>query len=36
MERTALLRMLREKVGELDAAHSSLKEVQTRLLRAFL
>lgn len=36
MERTALLRMLREKVGELDAAHSSLKEVQARLLRAFL
>jgi DNA-binding NtrC family response regulator len=36
IERTHLLRQLREKIGELDAAHSSLKDVQSRLLRAFL
>ena len=36
IERTRLLRNLRDKIAELDAAHSNLKEVQTRLLRAFL
>lgn len=36
MERTELLRNLREKISELDAAHSSLKDVQRRLLQAFL
>lgn len=36
IERTKLLRMLQEKVSELDEAHSSLKDVQSRLLRAFL
>ena len=36
IERTRLLRDLRTKVNELDAAHSSLKDVQSRLLRAFL
>lgn len=35
-ERTALLRTLEEKISELDTAHSSLKDAQTRLLRAFL
>ena len=35
-ERANLFRELREKVGELDNAHSSLKTVQQRLLRAFL
>ena len=35
-ERARLLRDLREKVGELDSAHSSLKEVQRRLIQAFL
>jgi len=36
IERTQLFRMLQQKVSELDHAHSSLKDVQTRLLRAFL
>jgi DNA-binding NtrC family response regulator len=36
IERTRLLRELRNKVNELDAAHSNLKDVQSRLLRAFL
>ena len=36
IERANLLRDLREKVSELDTAHSSLKDVQKRLLRAFL
>ena len=36
VERAQLLRNLREKVAELDTAHSSLKNVQTRLLQAFL
>jgi DNA-binding NtrC family response regulator len=36
IERTQLLRTLREKITELDAAHSNLKDVQARLLRAFL
>jgi DNA-binding NtrC family response regulator len=35
-ERANLFRELKEKVGELDNAHSSLKTVQQRLLRAFL
>ena len=35
-ERSRLFRDLREKVGELDSAHSSLKNVQTRLIQAFL
>lgn len=36
IERTQLLRKLRDKVTELDAAHTNLKDVQSRLLRAFL
>ena len=36
IERTQLFRTLREKISELDTAHSSLKDVQSRLLRAFL
>jgi response regulator RpfG family c-di-GMP phosphodiesterase len=36
IERTQLLRTLRQKISELDAAHSNLKDVQARLLRAFL
>jgi DNA-binding NtrC family response regulator len=36
VERANLLRDLREKVGELDVAHNSLKDVQRRLLQAFL
>ena len=36
IERTNLLRNLRDKISELDMAHSSLKDVQSRLLRAFL
>jgi DNA-binding NtrC family response regulator len=36
IERTQLLRNLKTKVNELDQAHSSLKDVQGRLLRAFL
>jgi len=36
VERSKLLRELREKVSELDTAHSSLKNVQKRLLQAFL
>lgn len=36
IERTQLFRSLRSKVQELDAAHSNLKDVQGRLLRAFL
>jgi DNA-binding NtrC family response regulator len=35
-ERARLFRDLREKVDELDSAHSSLKDVQRRLIRAFL
>jgi len=35
-ERSRLFRDLKEKVGELDSAHSSLKSVQTRLIQAFL
>lgn len=36
IERTQLFRTLRSKITELDSAHSSLKDVQSRLLRAFL
>ena len=36
IERTQLLRRLRDKVSELDTAHNNLKDVQSRLLRAFL
>ena len=36
IERAKLLRDLRAKVSELDTAHSSLKNVQKRLLQAFL
>ena len=36
IERTQLFRKLREKIAELDNAHGSLKDVQSRLLRAFL
>jgi len=35
-ERARLFLDLREKVGELDSAHSSLKTVQKRLIEAFL
>jgi DNA-binding NtrC family response regulator len=35
-ERARLFRDLREKVDELDSAHSSLKNVQKRLIQAFL
>jgi DNA-binding NtrC family response regulator len=36
IERTHLFRSLREKITELDSAHSTLKDTQARLLRAFL
>lgn len=36
IERAQLLRDLREKISELSTANSSLKEVQKRLLKAFL
>ncbi|HBY59594.1 MAG TPA: hypothetical protein DEH78_07205 [Solibacterales bacterium] len=36
IERTQLIRMLRDKLAELDTAHDNLKEVQRRLIRAFL
>lgn len=36
IERTQLFRQLRDKIAELDAAHGNLKDVQARLLRAFL
>jgi DNA-binding NtrC family response regulator len=36
IERTTLFRSLRDKISELDNAHSTLKETQSRLLRAFL
>lgn len=36
IERTQLLRSLRSKISELDIAHSNLKDVQTRLIKAFL
>jgi DNA-binding NtrC family response regulator len=36
VERARLYRDLRDRVMELDSAHSNLKEVQRRLIRAFL
>jgi DNA-binding NtrC family response regulator len=36
IERAQLLRELRHKIMELDTAHSTLKDAQARLLRAFL
>ena len=36
VERARLFRDLHEKVGELDSAHSTLKNVQRRLIQAFL
>jgi DNA-binding NtrC family response regulator len=36
IERAQLLRNLRDKINQLDTAHTNLKEVQSRLLRAFL
>lgn len=36
IERTKLLRQVRTMVAELDNAHDSLKDIQTRLLKAFL
>jgi DNA-binding NtrC family response regulator len=36
IERTKLFRSLRDKITELDSAHSTLKATQARLLRAFL
>ncbi|MBI3680188.1 MAG: response regulator [Acidobacteria bacterium] len=36
IERTTLLRSLREKISALDTAHSNLKDIQAKLLRAFL
>jgi DNA-binding NtrC family response regulator len=35
-ERTQLFRTLREKIAELSSAHESLKDVQRRLLKAFM
>ena len=36
IERTQLFRQLRDKISELDAAHGNLKQVQSRLIKAFL
>ena len=36
VERAGLLRELRQKIAELDTAHSTLKNTQSRLLKAFL
>lgn len=36
IERTQLLRHLRQKVSELDMAHAQIKDAQRRLLQAFL
>jgi DNA-binding NtrC family response regulator len=36
VERARLLRELRTKISELDMAHGTLKDVQVRLLKAFL
>jgi DNA-binding NtrC family response regulator len=36
IERTQLLRQLRDKIAELDAAHGSLRDIQARLVKAFL
>jgi DNA-binding NtrC family response regulator len=35
-ERTKLFRTLQAKISELDGAHANLKEVQRRLLKAFM
>ena len=35
-ERTRLFRTLQAKISELDSAHASLKDVQRRLLKAFM
>jgi DNA-binding NtrC family response regulator len=35
-ERAILFRTLRQKISELDGAHANLKEVQRRLLKAFM
>ena len=36
IERTQLFRQLRDKIAELDAAHGNIKDIQARLIRAFL
>ncbi len=36
LEKRALLRALESKIAELDRAHSSLKSLQTELIRAFM
>jgi DNA-binding NtrC family response regulator len=36
VERSRLLRQLRERVSELDSAHNIIKSAQTRLIHAFL
>lgn len=36
VERTTLLRRLQKMVGDLDTAHDSLKDIQGRLIKAFL
>ncbi len=36
IERTQLLRRLQSMVSQLDDAHDSLKDIQTRLIKAFL
>jgi len=36
VERSRLLRQLREQVGELDSAYNVIKSAQSRLIRAFL
>ncbi len=36
LEKRFLVKLLREKISELDEAHSGLKEVQKKLLQAFI
>ncbi len=36
IEKRALLRALEKKIAELDEAHSSLKSIQTELIKAFM
>ena len=36
LEKRALLRALEKKIAELDEAHSSLKSIQTELIKAFM
>jgi len=36
IERTQLFRQLRDKIAALDAAHGNLKDIQARLVKAFL